>query len=864
MRHRLMTVGSRIVLCWSALCLAPNASLAQSVGTAHFQMPSQSLAAALHQVARATATDIMFQPDSVAGRIAPALSGDFTAEQAVERLIAGMKLSVVRSGAGFVVREQSDPARTEPPGAASQKDEIVVTGTHIRGAAPASPVLVMTQQEMRERGYNDLGEAIRALPSNFSGGQNPTVAEGAGGRNNENLNGSSSLNLRGLGADATLTLINGHRLSYDGVFQGVDISAIPLAAVDRLEIVPDGASALYGSDAVGGVANVILKRDFTGLDTSARLGGSTDGGNFQQEYTAVTGSRWATGGALLAGDYSRSTAVSAGQRSYTDILDPSATLIPRLRHINILASGHQDLTGGITFEGDALYSVRHSASANPYSTDAPATDYGITHADREQTLSVAPKLSFRLPGGWSAALSGTYGFDNSRLRYVTANPGADSVPGRIDDNNQLKTVEFSAEGALFSLPGGAARLALGAGYHDTSLHQWAGQAGVMTSDITASRENEYGYAELFLPFIGPAQQLSAARRLSLDLALRYESYPDLGNIARPKLGLVYEPVEGLVLKGSWGKSFKAPTLLEQFSATQIQAVPASILGSQFPASATTLLLFGANGALKPEKATTWTVTMEITPSVLPGMKLSVDYFHIHYRDRVVAPIASFSGIYNNPVYARYVTLNPTQAQVAAALATADQPVENLSGGTFDPSGVVALIDDINANATTQSISGVDASLRYDRSIGNSNDAIHVSADITYLHSRQRVIADQPSMDLAGTIYNPPHWRANATFGWSSPRTVVTLGVNYVGSVTDNLLVPQFTVRSMTTFDLVASQTIELSPKLMKGITIRASVLNLFNRKPAYVPQTADYVVPFDSTNYSSIGRYLGVTLDKSW
>lgn len=863
MKYRSMTVGSKIAIYGAALCFAPIASIAQPIGSVHLEMPSQPLGTALRQVARSTSTNIMFAPDVVAGRLAPALSGDYTVEKAVEQLVAGTSLSVMRSGGGLVVRGRSDQPRAETLSDAASAKDIVVTGSRIRGAAPASPVMSMTQQEMRERGYNDLGDAIRALPSNFSGGQNPTVAEGAGGRNNENLNGSSSLNLRGLGADATLTLINGHRLSYDGVFQGVDISAIPLAALERLEIVPDGASALYGSDAVGGVANVILKRDFSGLDTSVRLGGSTDGGNFQQEYTAVTGSRWGSGGALVAGDYSRFSSVSAGQRSYTDILEPSASLVPRLRHFNVLASGHQDLTDGIAFEGDVLYSVRRSQSADPYSTDAPATEYGLTHADREQTFSVAPKLTFQLPAAWSGALSGTYGFDNSRLIYVTANPGMATVPGRTYDNNDMKAVELSAEGPLFSLPGGPARLALGAGYHDTSLHQRVVQGQVTSLDTSASRENEYGYGELFLPFVGAARQIPGIRRLSLDLALRYENYPDLGSLVRPKLGLIYEPAAGLVIKGSWGKSFKAPTLLEQFSNTRIQAVPASILGKQFP-TGTTLFLFGANSELKPEKATTWTATVELSPSRIPGLRISTDYFHIGYRDRVVAPIASFSGIYSNPVYASYVTLNPTQAQVAAALATANQPLQNLSGGTFNPASVVAVINDINANATSQSISGVDASLRYDHPLGSSDDMIHIAADATHLHSRQRVTPSQPSLNLAGTIYNPPHWRANATLGWSNPRTTITAGVNYIGSVLDNLYLPQFTVRSMTTFDLVASVKLDPTAKLLRNVTIGLSVLNLFNRKPAYVRQTADYVTPFDSTNYSSIGRFLGVTLDKSW
>src|SRR3546814_3459435 len=97
----------------------------------------------------------------------------------------------------------------------------------------------------------------------------------------------SALNLRGLGPDATLTLFNGHRVAYDAIGQGVDISAVPLAAVDRIEVLTDGSSALYGSDAVGGVANVILRRDYDGAVASARVGGATDGGDFEQQYNLV-------------------------------------------------------------------------------------------------------------------------------------------------------------------------------------------------------------------------------------------------------------------------------------------------------------------------------------------------------------------------------------------------------------------------------------------------------------------------------------------------------------------------------------------------------------------------------------------------
>src|SRR6185312_8797256 len=136
----------------------------------------------------------------------------------------------------------------------------------IRGGSTPSPVITIGSEQIQQEGFSDLGEVIRSVPQNFSGGQNPGVAGVSSGSNsNQNITGGSGIDLRGLGPDATLTLLNGRRMSYGGFSQAVDISAIPVEAVERIEIVPDGASAVYGSDAVGGVTNVTTPARCTGL-----------------------------------------------------------------------------------------------------------------------------------------------------------------------------------------------------------------------------------------------------------------------------------------------------------------------------------------------------------------------------------------------------------------------------------------------------------------------------------------------------------------------------------------------------------------------------------------------------------------------
>src|SRR3546814_12123249 len=90
-------------------------------------------------------------------------------------------------------------------------------------------------------------------------------------------------------------------MPYDGPFQAIDVFSIPVAAVDRVEVLLDGASAIYGSDAVGGVVNVILKRDSLGGEVSARHGWTADGGYEQSQYTAVAGTAWDSGGFFVTG-----------------------------------------------------------------------------------------------------------------------------------------------------------------------------------------------------------------------------------------------------------------------------------------------------------------------------------------------------------------------------------------------------------------------------------------------------------------------------------------------------------------------------------------------------------------------------------
>jgi len=265
----------------SATLIAASApeAYAQQADTTIYALPEQPLGKSLRAIAVAARRNILVPASLVRGRQAAALQGNYTVERAVAILLDGTGLRARASGRTLIV-EPADVPLDDAAGERS-RDNIVVTGSRIRGAPVTSPVIVVDRQSVLDSGRATLPEALGALPQNFGGGQNPGIGFNVPEANGGDVGGGASINLRGLGSDATLTLLNGHRLSYNAAKQSIDISTIPLGAVDRIDVVPDGASALFGSDAVAGVVNITLRRDLNGLETSARLGGAPTAAAFR-------------------------------------------------------------------------------------------------------------------------------------------------------------------------------------------------------------------------------------------------------------------------------------------------------------------------------------------------------------------------------------------------------------------------------------------------------------------------------------------------------------------------------------------------------------------------------------------------------
>lgn len=338
----------------AALC-ALCASTAATADPVRFEINAGNAAESLAEVSKQSGLQMLFVQEAVEGRMMPAIAGRFEPEVALKRLLAdsGLTFRFVNDRTVTILDSTKMPEGTSTEKTGSLRgiekalhiarddgrsqvelspspqpislsdssgneagkllEEIVVTGTHIRGVAPVgSPLIVIDRETIQASGHSRVQDLLEELPQNFR-----SVAEDSGtDRGAANSTRGQGVDLRGLGASTTLVLINGRRQPAGGTEGGfVDISSIATSAVERIEILPDGASALYGSDAIGGVINFILRKDYKGFETGLRIG-TTDGAADEWQASQLWGRNWADGNLLVGYQYSRRNVMSFADTPY--------------------------------------------------------------------------------------------------------------------------------------------------------------------------------------------------------------------------------------------------------------------------------------------------------------------------------------------------------------------------------------------------------------------------------------------------------------------------------------------------------------------------------------------------------------------
>lgn len=337
--------------------------------TVDFNIPSLALPQALRKFARQARVELVFAERGFESVQTTAVIGAYEKERALELLLAGTGLRVGFGSGDSVIVQRADAsvsggatsfavgdsnsgtvllaqaavdgsqgsgeleaanyqagretAESNNKREALPLEEIRVTGSRIRGAQSAAPVVTITREAIDRAGFATVEEVIENLPQNFSAGASLDATNSANkfqavGGDTQDFAGGTAVNLRGLGASSTLILLNGRRMSASGgAARFTSISSIPVTAIERVEVMTDGASAIYGSDAIGGVVNFILRENYDGAETRLRYGSDARGDTSNIQFAQSLGNSWDGGNILFTYEYYDSEALAASDREFT-------------------------------------------------------------------------------------------------------------------------------------------------------------------------------------------------------------------------------------------------------------------------------------------------------------------------------------------------------------------------------------------------------------------------------------------------------------------------------------------------------------------------------------------------------------------
>lgn len=878
-----MTIQRRTLWRTAAVAAGAIASLALAAAPSaqaqpreySFDIRAGALSDALRTFGQTTRQQLVFTEALTGGKRAPALQGRLSGDAALAQLLAGSGLVAERTASGGLVVRRAEGAGPQVsaagPAAAEPTDvsELTVTGSNIRGLKnPTSPVSLFDAAAIADTGATTVQDFLRSLPQNFNGGGAGASQDGTlGGGQNRNANNeaASGVNLRGLGNKATLVLLDGHRMAPSAFGAFVDISAIPLAALQRIDVLTDGASSVYGADAVGGVVNLILRKDFDGAESAVRVGAVTDGGYRQQTVSQLVGKTWSGGGVLANLQYEHQKRLSATERSFTADVPRHTDILPTYDKLTAVVSAHQDLGAHLTVYGDALLG---QTLLWRKTTSGPTTvDYGKV---RTEGRNLHGGLRYTL-GDWRAELSGTLSSQVLwRRALVQSPPRAGYRLGDIGLKNtqDVSSLDVNVDGGLFDLPGGPLKLAVGGGYREETFASVLPYSTAANRRRAVDRTVRSAYAELAAPLVGEANARPLVQALDLSAAVRYDRYSAFGGTTNPKVGLRWEPVEGLALRAAWGTSFRAPAADELLN--QTQGILLASLPFTAPSGVGTVPAFiqqGQSPGLGPEDAETLSFGVDWKSRRWPGARLQLNYYDIDYRNRIVTPTFDTTALARPGIYGALISTfaNDAEAQayVRAHVAAGGQflNLANTAGA-----GVRYLYRANTINAALVHQNGLDGSVGY--AFTRGADRYDLGVDASYiLNITSRLAAGSDPQDVLNNLGEPNRLRVRGHAGWSRGAWRVNAAVNHVGPYHNSFTLPAGEVKAWTTADLVIAYRSEApATAATHGLSVALAVINAFDAKPPYVATAGTMTtgVHYDAANADARGRYVTLEVRKSW
>lgn len=710
--------------------------------------------------------------------------------------------------------------------AAPDKGEIVVTGTRrndLKAADSAQPIDIITGQELLDKGTADMNDLLRTEVPALN--VQRLVS-------NDGAVFTRPFSLRGLPPDQTLVLVNGKRrhrgatvqftnVPYIRGSQGTDLSAIPSIAIGQLEVLRDGASALYGSDAIAGVLNFGLRRDREGGVLIARYGQYYEGDGQDFLVQGNVGLPFTGNGFVnISGEYVNSDTTSRGiQRPDAQaLIDAGVEGVPvpaqrwgnpETEAARIFVNAGIDLSDEMQFYTFGNYSWSRGTTAFFYRH--PDTSFIGTSVPLTNTLG-GERFSFRtlFPGGFTpqfgatvtdtALAAGLKGELSSGLTYdLSASYGQNHASYRIDNTvnpslglsspTSFKPGQLEQRELAFNLDltyplniGTSDPLTLAGGleYRRETYEIMAGdiaswQVGPYASVIDHDTGNRVGLpvGSNGFPGFSPIQSGEFARRnlagyasiegnlteaLQFGLAGRYEDYSDFGSKFTWKVNARYDFSDAFAVRGSVNTGFRAPTP-GQSNASQVQTNIDSVTGAPLTAG-----IISPNnpvaqffGATPLRPETSFNVAGGIVIKPTNRITFTLDYFNIKVEDRIAV-----SGNFN---------LTPEQRAQLAAL--------GIPGG--DSFQQVSFF----TNSFDSRSQGVDAVLTMGFDLGGGKATVGLNGNYTktdVIRASPVITADRERLlELEGFV---PKWKGNASFAYEGARFGFVARANYYGKWTD--------------------------------------------------------------------------------
>ena len=871
----------------------------------HFNIPQQRADLALTQFAKQASLTLLFPFDGVRERTANRLVGEYSVKDAIGLLLldtgltptlknrlvldiaiddetnnAGGSMNVKKkAGVGAILAAvfSVSTSAQEAVDADTNKDrqvldEIVVTGTTIRGVYPESaPLDIYDAEDIALSGATTLERFFETLPQNVNTHGVNTQVLGPGDGDPSRGGG---VDIRGLGVGTTLVLLNGRRLTApDGT--SPDTSLIPLGAVERVEILADGASAVYGSDAIGGVVNIILRDDFEGVDMSASYGGATHGGRERTQADIAAGTSWGSGSGFLAYSYSTEDDLDAGERDFSSQALTPMSLLPNEVKQSIFGGIDHSLTNRLDVFGNLLHSKRDVSNL----FTSPFNGTTENEIDQDQVF-ISGGLDYEVRDKLFFQFEGTY---VSYEEVVASTPRAIGVPDItfVDKGDSLDLLA-KLDGSLIELASGEVKFSFGGGYSTQEFQSGRFRPSTPLEFDFFDRDSYFGFAEIFAPLVSEERNIAGIRRLELSAATRYTEYSDFGDAWTPRFGVLWSPFDGLNLRSTYARGFRAPTLSElNPNSSRAALFPLARPGRPDPFSpddSTVIMQLtgGVKDGIVPEFSDTVTFGFDYVPEALPGLKISATYFSIDYVDRLA--ILPLTPLVSDPEgFAFLFNTSPDVDDFAEIISSGAflRDARGLVADLTDPAAiadvVTVIVDRRPDNLAESKSEGFDIAIDYghETPFGNLSYGLRLTETLT---STQRAATASPELSLLDTVGNPVTTKLNGFAGLQSGGFSGQVNVNYIDRYRNTTVDPEQPIVSWTTVDLSLRYDFDVqNSTLLNDLAMSLTVNNLFDTDPPFVAAQGFtgldglfHPTGYDPVNANPRGRYITVGLAKQF